>query len=34
MERIARLVHQLAWELAQGAGRPGILKPRPVPNPD
>jgi hypothetical protein len=34
MERIARLVHQLAWELAQNAGRPGILKPRPIPNPD
>lgn len=31
MERIARLVHQLSWDLAQGSERPAILKPRPVP---
>ena len=34
MERIARLVHQLSWDLAQGGQRPAILKPRPIPNPD
>jgi hypothetical protein len=34
MERIARLVHQLSWDLAQGTGRPAILKPRPIPPPD
>jgi Zn-dependent M28 family amino/carboxypeptidase len=34
MERIARLVHQLGWDLAQGGQRPAILKPRPIPEPD
>jgi hypothetical protein len=34
MERIARLVHQLGWDLAQGVQRPAILRPRPIPNPD
>ena len=34
MERIARLVHQLSWNLAQGTKRPAMLKPRPIPPPD
>jgi Zn-dependent M28 family amino/carboxypeptidase len=34
MERIARLVHQLSWNLSQDGKRPGILKPRPIPEPD
>lgn len=32
--RITRFVHQLSWNLAQSPGRPGLLKPRPVPAPD
>jgi hypothetical protein len=34
MERIARLVHQLSWNLAQQPERPRMLNPRPVPDPD
>lgn len=34
VERVARLVHQMSWDVAQGAGRPGMLKVRPVPEPD
>ena len=34
VERIARLVHQLSWDLAQRTDRPAILKPRPIPPPD
>lgn len=31
MERVARLVHQVSWTLANQAGRPKMLDPRPVP---
>ncbi|MCW5981309.1 MAG: M28 family peptidase [Bryobacteraceae bacterium] len=34
VERVARLVHQLSWELAQAEKRPAMLKPRPIPPPD
>jgi hypothetical protein len=34
MERVARLVHQLSWNLAGQAARPRMLSPRPVPEPD
>jgi len=34
MERVARLVYQASWDLANGPGRPAMLKPRPVPEPD
>lgn len=34
MQRIARLVHQLSWDLAQRNERPAILDPRPIPGPD
>lgn len=34
MERVARLVHQMSWDLAQQAARPQFLKSRPVPEPD
>ncbi len=34
MERIARLAHQLSWELAERSERPAILRPRPIPEPD
>ncbi len=34
MERVARLVHQMSWNLANAAGRPAMIKPRPVPPPD
>ncbi len=33
-ERIARLVHQMSWDLAQQPSRPEFLKKRPVPEPD
>lgn len=32
--RITRFVHQLSWNLAQSPGRPALLRPRPVPEPD
>lgn len=31
VERIARLVHQASWDLAQQTNRPAMLKPRPIP---
>ncbi|MDX1982804.1 MAG: M28 family peptidase [Bryobacteraceae bacterium] len=34
MERVARLVHQLSWNLAQQPSRPRMLQPRPIPPPD
>lgn len=34
IERVARLVHQLSWELSAAPARPGMLSPRPVPEPD
>lgn len=34
MERIARLVHQLAWNLAQSDGRPRMPARRTIPDPD
>jgi hypothetical protein len=34
MERVARLVHQLSWNLAGQAARPRMLLPRPIPEPD
>lgn len=34
MERVARLVHQLAWNLAQAEGRPKMPARRTIPDPD
>jgi len=34
MERIARLVHQLSWNLAQSAARPKFSSPRVIPPPE
>lgn len=34
MERIARLIHQLSWNLAQSPGRPRFASPRLIPPPE
>ncbi|MBL8295961.1 MAG: M28 family peptidase [Bryobacterales bacterium] len=34
MERVARLVHQLAWNLAQSDSRPRMPAKRTIPDPD